>query len=163
MANPVIKQATAADIPVITQIIEATWEPTYRHIIPAEQIRYMQQEIYAPASLAKQLQENQIFFILYQEGQPAGFASYSQYSPDTFKLNKIYLHPAYQGLGLGKSLIKHIEQEACRRGGTYLILNVNRHNQAKHFYEKQGYAVLKTEDIPIGAYWMNDYVLQKKL
>jgi ribosomal protein S18 acetylase RimI-like enzyme len=41
-----------------------------------------------------------------------------------------------------------------------LDLNVNRNNQAKHFYEKIGFNVIREEDIPIGPYWMNDYVMR---
>jgi diamine N-acetyltransferase len=41
-----------------------------------------------------------------------------------------------------------------------LDLNVNRHNPAKSFYEKIGFTVLREEDVPIGPYWMNDYVMR---
>jgi hypothetical protein len=40
---------------------------------------------------------------------------------------------------------------------------VNRYNNAKSFYEKMGFAIVREEDIPIGPYWMNDYVMRKAL
>ena len=48
-------------------------------------------------------------------------------------------------------------------GKETLDLNVNRHNKAKNFYEKMGFQVAYEEDIPIGKYWMNDYVMRKIL
>ena len=50
------------------------------------------------------------------------------------------------------------------KGGTTLQLNVNRQNNAKEFYEKMGFAVIGEEDIDIGSgYYMNDYIMEKKL
>ena len=42
-------------------------------------------------------------------------------------------------------------------------LNVNRHNPALAFYERLGFQQHREEDIPIGPYWMNDYVMRKEL
>jgi len=41
---------------------------------------------------------------------------------------------------------------------------VNRQNNAKNFYEKLGFVVIKEEDIDIGnGYFMNDYVMEMML
>ena len=37
---------------------------------------------------------------------------------------------------------------------------MNKYNKAKTFYESCGYHVHYEEDIPIGPYWMNDYVMR---
>ncbi|KAA5548281.1 GNAT family N-acetyltransferase [Adhaeribacter rhizoryzae] len=158
-----IKPATPDNIPAIQEIIAETWEPAYREILSLEQIRFMQAEIYQTEALQQQMAAGQQFFILYENEIPSGFASYSPYQDHTFKLNKLYVKPAYQGKGYGSLLIRHIEQEVLDQGGEYLILNVNRYNQARQKYERVGFIVIKEEDIPIGPYWMNDYVMQKAL
>ncbi|GEO03160.1 N-acetyltransferase [Adhaeribacter aerolatus] len=158
-----IKNATKHDIPAIQDIIADTWEPSYRAILTPEQINYMQAEIYRTEALEKQIDEGQQFFILYENEVPAGFASYSPHETNTYKLNKLYVKPGYQGKGYGSLLIRHVEQEVINQGGEYLILNVNRFNQARQKYEHAGFKVIKEEDIPIGPYWMNDYVMQKAL
>jgi diamine N-acetyltransferase len=158
-----IRKATPSDIPAIIAIIEQTWEPSYKTILSLEQVRYMQVEIYNPAALTKQMAEGQDFFILFSAGQPAGFAACSPQAPATFKLNKLYVDPAFQGQDFGRLLVEHVEQQVRQRGGVSLTLNVNRFNKAKTFYEKLGYRVIREEDIPIGDFWMNDYVLQKDL
>jgi GNAT superfamily N-acetyltransferase len=158
-----IRKAAWADIPAIIAIIQQTWEPTYQTILSPEQVRFMQAEIYSPAALEKQMSEGQDFFLLFSAGHPAGFASWSPVGADTFKLNKLYVDPAYQGKDFGKLLIRKVEQEARQRGGLFLTLNVNRFNKARTFYEKLGYSIIREEDIPIGDFQMNDYVLQKAL
>ena len=158
-----IKSATTEDIPAIHEIMTETWEPAYRDILSAEQIKYMYDEIYQSEALQKQMAEGQQFYILYENQVPDGLAAYSFHEGHTYKLNKLYVKPAYQGKGYGSLLIRHVEQEALNRGGEYLILNVNRHNQARQKYERLGFKVTKEEDIPIGPYWMNDYVMQKPL
>ena len=92
-----------------------------------------------------------------------GFASVSEQEKGYFKLHKIYVLPATQGTGAGKYLLNEVEKYVQNAGGKKLSLNVNRFNKAKGFYEKMGFAVIREEDIPIGPYWMNDYVLEKNL
>ena len=60
-------------------------------------------------------------------------------------------------------MLKEVEAQAAKTGCHTLNLNVNRHNPAFNFYKSAGFAVVQEEDIPIGPYFMNDYVLQKPL
>lgn len=160
-----IRQATGADIKTIHQLAEATWASTYSSILSQEQVDYMFKVIYLEDALAKQMQEGQTFLLLFEEDKPVGFASYSKKDEGAgiYKLNKIYLLPNEQGKGYGKVLLSAVEEEVKRHGAKVLDLNVNRYNKAKHFYERCGYHVHQQEDIPIGPYWMNDYVMRKKL
>ncbi len=121
--------------------------------------------IYSREALERQMQEGQTFLILEESGKPVGFAAFSvkDEAAKAYKLNKIYLLPQTQGKGYGKALLQAVEQEVKLSGATLLDLNVNRHNPAKGFYERCGYQVHQQEDIPIGPYWMNDYVMRKKL
>ncbi|GAA4505358.1 GNAT family N-acetyltransferase [Hymenobacter ginsengisoli] len=159
-----IQPATEQDIPTIIELAEATWEPTYRFIISKEQIDYMYRVIYTPASLRRQMREQHHQFLLaYVEGHPSGFASYSEKPEGVYHLNKIYVLPSHQGQGLGQNLVEAVVSAVREAGGKALELNVNRHNPALAFYERQGFAQHREEDIPIGPYWMNDYVLRKEL
>ncbi|PSR53728.1 GNAT family N-acetyltransferase [Adhaeribacter arboris] len=159
--TPIRTAQNPKDIPVIMDLAVQTWAPTYQNIVSAEQLGYMFQEIYNPKALKQQMEAGQQFLILYQDQTPAGFASYSPLPNNTFKLNKLYVAPAFHGSGFGRLLISAVEEAVKNRGGITLLLNVNRHNPAKLFYEKCGYTVAYEEDIPIGPYFMNDYVMQK--
>ena len=158
------KLASTADIPTIIAIQEKTWEPTYGDILTKEQIDFMFEKIYSSESLLRQFTvEQHSFLILLNNGEPEGFASVSADGPEKFKLQKIYVLPFTQGTGAGKFLLVETENFVKSAGGKKLLLNVNRYNKAKGFYEKMGFVVTGEEDIPIGPYWMNDYILEKEL
>ena len=168
-APPRIEPATLKDIPTIIQLAEATWEPTYRFIISGEQLEYMYRVIYSPAALKRQMTEQQHSFLLAQvDGEPAGFASFSPLPAEEdgstgYKLHKIYVLPTRQGSGLGVQLIEAVENAARQAGGRFLDLNVNRYNPAIAFYERRGFARQREVDVPIGPYFMNDYIMRKPL
>lgn len=165
MENTFIRIAQApADVPLIAALAEQTWAPTYQHIVSPEQLQYMFTKIYHPAALQKQMAAGQVFLLLYQKKLPAGFAAYSpQPTAGVFKLNKLYVTPACHGRGYGKLLVEAVQEKVKTAGGQLLELNVNRHNPARAFYQKCGFAVVRAEDVPIGPYWMNDYVMQKAI
>jgi GNAT superfamily N-acetyltransferase len=159
-----IKHGTLADIPTVIAIQEKTWEPTYGEILSPEQIVYMFEKIYSPESLENQMTEGgQHFLLLFDAETTVGFAAVSQEEPGYFKLHKIYVLPAMQGTGAGKYLLAAVEQYVKSVGGKKLALNVNRYNKARTFYEKMNFVVMEEVDIPIGPYWMNDFIMLKQL
>ncbi|MBC7923682.1 MAG: GNAT family N-acetyltransferase [Ferruginibacter sp.] len=160
------REAGAADIPAILAVAEATWRPTYLSIVPEEQVDYMYAAIYNPASLRQQIEDwHHTFLLLWLNNTPVGFASFSPRTeePTVFKLHKLYLVPGRQGQGLGKRLIEAVSDRVRKAGGHHLDLNVNRNNPARFFYERNGFRILGEEDVPIGPYWMNDYVMRKEV
>lgn len=159
-----IKHGTLADIPTVIAIQEKTWEPTYGEILSPEQIVYMFEKIYSPEALENQMTEGgQHFLLLFDAETTVGFAAVSQEEPGYFKLHKIYVLPAMQGTGAGKYLLAAVEQYVKSVGGKKLALNVNRYNKARTFYEKMNFVVIEEVDIPIGPYWMNDFIMLKQL
>lgn len=159
-----IKHGTLADIPIVIEIQEKTWEPTYREILSPEQIDFMFEKIYSPGALENQMTEGeQQFLLLLDAGAAVGFAAVSQEEPGYFKLHKIYVVPAMQGTGAGKYLLAAVENYVKLVGGKKLALHVNRHNKAITFYEKMNFVKVEEADIPIGPYWMNDFIMLKQL
>ncbi len=126
----------------------------------------MLDEIYSSEKITSQLKHDiQIYLLLIEDDKPVAFAGYSPRGEDReiYKLHKLYCLPETQGKGYGKILISEVANKTLEAGKHTLDLNVNRYNKAKNFYEKMGFEVAYEEDIPIGKYWMNDYVMRKKL
>ena len=158
-----IRDATAEDIPDIIALAEDTWRPTYVPIIGEMQVRYMLDKFYSPAAVLAQMKDGQHFLLMLENEEPVGFASYSKNDGGTYKLNKLYVQTNIQGRGLGKALLGAVMRQVKDLGAEELILNVNRHNPAKAFYEREGFVVLREEDIDIGeGYFMNDFVMGVK-
>jgi ribosomal protein S18 acetylase RimI-like enzyme len=168
-----IRKATLEDVEIIREIAEKTWWVAYSLILEKEQISYMLGDIYSKEKITSQLKNNtQTYLLLIEPTRPAGgddkpvaFAAYSPREEDAqiYKLHKLYCLPETQGKGYGKILINEVMNKTLEAGKHTLDLNVNRHNKAKNFYEKMGFQVAYEEDIPIGEYWMNDYVMRKEL
>ncbi|RAV99528.1 GNAT family N-acetyltransferase [Pseudochryseolinea flava] len=163
MNDVVIRNAGPADIPIIQELAELIWWPTYSPIVAPEQIRFMLDLIYSSAALEKVMQEGtQRFLLLQDDNGYQGFAAFGVRAEDDtiFKLHKLYIDTRNQGKGYGKMLINEIKTRLRQNGIRTLDLNVNRHNKAKSFYEKLGFVVIKEEDVSIGPYWMNDFVMR---
>jgi len=159
----IIRKAYPPDIPLIREMAYKIWPVTYGSILPKDQIDYMLNLIYSEKVLHEQM-ENNIEFIIVDDGEhPVGFASFSLTEPRFYKLHKIYVLPSQQGKGTGRLIIEQLINAMKTNGATTLQLNVNRNNNAKLFYEKMGFTIVKEEDIDIGSgYFMNDYVMEKK-
>ncbi len=158
-----IADASEAHLGIIRQIAEKTWWPTYSTVLAPKQIRYMLDTIYDLESLKRVLQDGTQKFILLKDG--AGYQAFAAYGvkkeePDVYKLYKIYVLPENQGKGFGAFLINEIKNRLLTKNIRILDLNVNRYNNARHFYEKMGFTCIREEDIAIGPYWMNDFVMR---
>ncbi|MBS7564328.1 GNAT family N-acetyltransferase [Mucilaginibacter sp. Bleaf8] len=161
-----IREAAPADATLIVDLAQQTWWPTYSEILSDEQITYMLQTIYNPAKIEQQIATGeQHYLILEEDSQPVGFAAYSprEENPEIYKLHKLYCLPQTQGKGYGKLLINTVAEKVRQAGKHILELNVNRYNKALNFYEKMGFIIAYEEDIAIGPYWMNDFVMRKEL
>jgi diamine N-acetyltransferase len=158
-----IRDGDPDDINTIGFLAQQIWPPTYGSILSPEQLQYMMNLFYSPASLRRQMVEQRHRFLIVEQGdEPIGFASWgAEDAPGLFKLHKIYVLPGQQGKGLGRSLLQFIFEDIAPKGGTRLRLNVNRYNKARQFYERMGFAVIGEEDVPIGeGYFMNDYIME---
>ena len=72
--------------------------------------------------------------------------------------------PTTQKTGAGKALLQSVIAYAKENNAFELQLQVNRNNNAKDFYLKQGFTILYEADFEIGnGYFMNDYVMQLKI
>jgi diamine N-acetyltransferase len=158
-----IVEGTVLEIPLIKEIAEETWPHTYDQILQPQQLRFMLDTIYSQKTLEQAMKDgSQKFLLLKDLDGYQGFASYGRRpnEPAVFKLHKIYVRPSCQGKGYGKMLIDEIKSDLRKQGIALLDLNVNRYNPAREFYLKLGFKVIREEDIPIGPYWMNDYVMR---
>jgi diamine N-acetyltransferase len=162
-----IKPAGIESIETIRRLAHEIWPVAYGNILSSEQLKYMLEKFYSISSLQHQISDLHHQFLLVSKNEKAiGFASFSPHdeSPTIFHLNKIYVLPGQQGQNVGKQLLDFVINEIKKCGGVALQLNVNRNNKALHFYEKQGFTIIREENIDIGnGYFMNDYVMEKKV
>ncbi len=161
-----IRNAEIDDLDTIRELACKIWPSAYEEILGKAQLDYMLDQIYSLSSLQHQFSVlNQQFIMAVEDDIPIGFASFSAHKdPKFYHLNKLYVLPDEQAKNVGKQLLDYIISEIKNAGAISLQLNVNRFNKALHFYEKQGFKIIREEDIDIGeGYFMNDYVMEKKI
>jgi len=160
-----VTEAAAEELTVVRDLALKIWPHTFGTILSQEQIKYMLEMMYSLSSLEHQVNEQKNIFLLAKttDNIYAGFAAYelNYKGSNNCKLHKIYILPEMQGRSIGKLLIDEIKQRAIKNGQQAVLLNVNRYNNAVHFYSKYGFATIAEEDIDIGnGYYMNDFVME---
>ncbi len=163
MSALIIRPASLNDRALIRSISERTWPSTYGHIISQAQIDFMLDWMYSESSLAAQFEKGHQFFIAYTNGEAIGFCSVSNEAgpSNEFKLNKLYVLPSAQGSGAGKALLEKAIEVAKTASAGSLYLQVNKHNNAYHFYIKNGFTKEAEFKFDIGnGFYMDDYVMR---
>lgn len=171
-----ITLAGLSDRAFIRSVSERTWPSTYGHIISQEQIDFMLDWMYSDDSLATQMNTGCAFYIasikdsnVYNSDWDAvGFCSVSlgdekdeMDGTTAHKLNKLYVLPSAQGTGAGKALLNQSIEVAKAAGSSSIFLQVNKHNNAYHFYLKHGFIKEAEFKFDIGnGFFMDDYVMR---
>jgi ribosomal protein S18 acetylase RimI-like enzyme len=136
-------------------------------MISEEQIEYMLAQRYSPEAMTDAVASGRLCFeLLLREDEPVAFAAHGPINATTeFKLQQLYVHPDWQGQGLGGLLLDHVEKLARQTGHVAITLTVNRRNtRARALYEQRGFRVRRETQIEIGnGFVMDDYVMEKVL
>jgi GNAT superfamily N-acetyltransferase len=162
-----IAPASEADLPAIAELAGVIWRACYRGIITNEQIDYMLARMYSLDTLRDEVCSQGIRYDRLLAGNE--FIAFSSFGPTgqskVLKLHKLYLHPAWQGRGLGSLLLQHCEREVRKLGARRLILNVNKKNaKAIAAYQRNGFVVAETVVADIGGgFVMDDYIMAKEI
>ena len=163
-----IKRAGNNDLQTIHDMAEVVFRQTYRTILSAEQMEYMMEWMYSLPNLEKQVSQGHTYYIAWADDEPQGYVSVRKDSVDAdgtevWHLEKIYVMPSVQGIGLGNRLLQTAKQHLRDNKVSVkarIELNVNRNNPAVGFYRNQGLSILRQGDFPIGnGFYMNDYIM----
>ena len=155
------------DLDRVATLARIVWQDAYRDIITPAQIDFMLEQRYNASRLRDELTMDDIWWDQASvDGELAAFASTLVGSaPGEVKLDKLYVDPARQRLGLGGALIAHVAQRALTQGYATLILAVNKRNaRAIAAYTKHGFAVREAVCVDIGnGFVMDDFIMAKDL
>lgn len=164
MTGPSIRPASDSGLAVVSQLAGRIWRAHYASILSREQIEYMLAWMYDVAQLRRDVERGVVYELLFDGDRAIGFCGYEPVDGE-LKLHKLYLEVAEHGRGLGSLLLKHVEDEARRRGLPMVVLGVNRFNEkAIRTYQRNGYTVRRELKTDIGGgYVMDDYIMEKRV
>ena len=100
-------------------------------------------------SVDKLLREGVAFFVIRCEGLPAGCGGLQLFGSEYGEVKRMYVRPAFRGLGLGKLMIAHLVTYARSQGIGSLRLETGIHqHEAIGLYERMGFKRIP----PFGSY-----------
>ena len=150
-------------LPIVIDLTKKIWPVAYGEILSKAQLDYMIDKFYNETALRELIQKGHVFYLAQDDnGKDVGFVSYEINSePNKTKIHKIYVLPETQGTGLGRQFFELVKDKAIENNQNAIFLNVNKYNNAIHFYTKLGFTKVKDEVINIGnGYVMDDYVME---
>ena len=143
------------------------WQDAYPGIITQAQIDYMLEQRYNAGRLIEELTAPEIWWEKATvDGELAAFAStLLSTAPGVMKLDKLYVDPGRQRLGLGERLITHVSEYALAQGCNTLVLAVNKQNvRAIAAYERKGFSVRESVCVDIGGgFVMDDFIMSRSI
>ena len=150
-------------LPIVIDLTKKIWPVAYGEILSKAQLDYMIDKFYNETALRELMQKGHVFYLAQDDNEKyVGFLSYEINSePNKTKIHKIYVLPETQGTGLGRQFFELVKEKAIENQQNAIFLNVNKFNNAIHFYIKLGFTKVKDEVIDIGnGYVMDDYVME---
>jgi len=100
-------------------------------------------------SIDKLLQQGVAFFVIRQDGAPAGCGGVQLFGGEYGELKRMYVRPQFRGLGLAKQMVEHLAEYARGHGIAVLRLETGIHQtEAIGLYERLGFGRIP----PFGDY-----------
>jgi putative acetyltransferase len=100
-------------------------------------------------SVDKLIAEGVAFFVIRQDGTPAGCGGIQLYGAEYGELKRMYVRPQFRGLGLAKAMLDRLADHARDRGVGLLRLETGIHQTAAiGLYERAGFRPIP----PFGEY-----------
>jgi ribosomal protein S18 acetylase RimI-like enzyme len=158
-----LEKINKTQLAIIKDLAYAIWPIAYGEILSKEQLNYMLDNFYSVDNLSNQMDNGQVFELLFEDKNVVGYLGYEFNCKETglLKIHKIYLLPETQGKGFGKFMIDEVIKISKKNNQKGVFLNVNKYNKAQFFYEKLGFVISKEEVIDIRSdYVMDDYVME---
>ncbi|MEN7551889.1 GNAT family N-acetyltransferase [Rapidithrix thailandica] len=131
----------------LLQLMKEIYPPVYSHLWMDKGEEYLT-DIYSKENLKAEIMNPDVYYYFIQyKKETNGILKVitNENVPgandnDMVKLQRIYISPALQGKGIGKQLIRWVEDAFCKEHSLPLWLEVmDSQEKAINFYEKQGF------------------------
>ena len=141
-SEPKIRNATLGDVEVIRAIADETWRDTYRDLLDADWITEHLAEWYEPTLVASQVEaaassDLGAFLIAEVDGAPVAYLHFELMDDRGPYLRRLYVLPAHQRSGAGRSLVAELHQR-LGKGLTYELDVHPENSKAVAFYKGLG-------------------------
>lgn len=161
----IIRKAILADAPMIAKVHVDSWRTTYQDIISKDfldKLSYEQRTELWRRNITED--NNYILVAENDQGEIVGFADAwkreTNQEENSIDLTSIYLLKEYQGMGIGKKLLKELFKYFKQMNYEHVFVEVLADNNTRQFYEYYGAKLVKTVQIKIGGKILNELIYQ---
>jgi ribosomal protein S18 acetylase RimI-like enzyme len=135
----IIRDATSADLPAVRSLLVETWHATYDGIYGWRRVAEITNAWHSLDALSAQLGRESGVFLIAMLGQEVVGTASARSEPDhAALLTRLYVLPARQGEGIGRTLLQ--VALACFPDAPVARLEVESQNElAIAFYERMGF------------------------
>ncbi|WP_342481992.1 GNAT family N-acetyltransferase [Paenibacillus sp. FSL L8-0340] len=163
----IIRESKISDAKGIAKVHVDCWRTTYRNIIPdefLEKLSYEQRTALWIKNLFKD--DNYVFVAENNLGEVIGFADGGKRETNTVEnsadLTSIYILEQYQGLGIGRQLLRILFLQFEKLSINRVFVEVLEGNKSRYFYEAFGAEWIQTEKVKIAGSELNLLVYEWK-
>ena len=139
-----IRKARLEDAKDIKSAHYHAYQVNYRGYAPDDYLDSLVFDEVAIQRMADHMKENE-YYVAEKEGHVIGFANLRYPEENVVEIGGLYVHPDFQKLGAGSSLIKKVCQMKKAKGYKKLILWTIKNGPSIGFYMKQG---LRPSNVP---------------
>ncbi len=150
----------------VVNLAQEIWKEHYLPIVGQEQIDYMLEKFQSEQAMTKQLTAGYEYYSVGYDDHSAGYmAVISNVNESSLMISKIYVRKSDRGCGLGKQMLKFVEELCQQRRIKKIWLTVNKNNKGTiKWYSKMGF----TNTGPIvqnigGGFVMDDFRMEKNI
>lgn len=167
-----LKKCTEADADEVRTLLAKTFSETFAHMNTPENMElYLNQAFDRERILEELRNQDSAFYLLYQDGRPAGCLKLNEAAAQTetgdlhsLEVERIYVAKEFQGTGLGSRLMDEAVKLAKERKKEYLWLGVwEKNERALRFYEGKGFYRTGAHTFTVGNDEQTDYIMRKDL
>jgi ribosomal protein S18 acetylase RimI-like enzyme len=136
-----VRTASERDLAAVRALLVETWHATYDALYGADQVEEITADWHSIASLKARMARPNSEFLIADDGERLGGMAYAAATtdPKIVMLHQLYVHPSAQRVGLGRMLLREIEESFP--DARLIRLEVEQANaQAVAFYRANGFA-----------------------
>ncbi|KAK5197186.1 hypothetical protein LTR72_000411 [Exophiala xenobiotica] len=168
------RKARSGDAEHLARLGAHVFSITYGHSVEPHEMQAYLDESYSIEATAKDISDPNKDMILAtdQESIIVGFALLTRgtsepciaHLDNLVELQRIYIHPSYQGHGVGKVLANTLETMAREQSFRYMWLGVWEENlKAQKVYERLGYKTVGDRNFVVGGIVQTGLIMLKEL
>lgn len=150
-----IRRFCVSDVRAVCELIYCTLDVSYSAVYPPRAVQFFK-DYHSEVKIIERYSKGEIF-IVEKDGKLIGTGSIV--GVDIFG---VFVHPEFQHHGLGKALMKELEEKAISNGISEVALNVSL--PSRKFYENLGYEIIEEHAKDVGkGQWLHYWEAKKTL